>query len=802
MTQTNIASFFQTTRDFPKYVINQDRELKTVAPFNIAIDHSPNSGKRLGILVEQGSTNHFTDSENMVVGVQKSANVAINPKSIAGSPCSASISASREMAYIGCNTNITTSHVAISFYVLQSNLQRPVIGYSEDENTTIVIRLNDADINIGASNIEVQGPMNDLSYRVRIVVPFYAPVTNFKIMKTARQSIGFQLSRIQVEPQVCTSYIPTTGTVKSRLAETVYRNLTHGVDINEDQGTFDVLFSASHNSKGSAMMLSNHNTSEFLAFGHQYDESGYPEALRFSTMSTHIPVPLRHHNEAIRKRYTGIRACYSGYGVRGVVNKTPFIAHLKALDSFQTYKYNRLSFGESYDGTHFSGHIHLINAYARTFTDDELLNMTFVPNDTSLDVDYGLEDSAIFSTAAAIFRTDAEALLYQNVVEPPTPQRILAAWPRASDSYLALNPDNATGNGKLWYFDPVSYSFTQPANSGQIESILSPIKLSEYKFECVLNSNDDHPDAIGLIAAANEINGQLYYIVIAIDGGGYGMTINNNRVNRFGMYLHTPQTPVGWGKFGEELAGNNFLRKNGWTNRVKMKVVRQNTFLSVVVSDWNGTDYDPRSELVYNLATLKGVAAQLGTQPARYGFMSHSTPGARFLDYELTSSQAINEMKIYSLESNSYWRFESTGWKKQATTATADILPSTRIYNKVTNEAFLIDETTLALKFHKNSGISYGEATITVPKSKTTDIDMNLILDQFEYEDELFLFNVYGESNIIAEQIVIGGVTKLRLVTKATGGSFVALIGTEPNTNAFGIREEIVAFRTVKVLVV
>lgn len=802
MTQTSVAAFFQTTRNFYKYVVSSERKLERVAPFQIPLDYSPNSGKRIGILIEQESTNHFPDSEGMVTGVQKSSNVAVRVKSIAGSPKAAVFpSGYNSASYIGSNVNIQSEYIAVSFYAMQSNLQRPIVGYGSDPRSTFTVFVNDKEVNMGMVVSDVQGPMNDLSYRVRLRI--WVPggnVSNIKIYKTARQSKGMTLSRIQFEPEVWTSYIPTTGTPATRPAETVYRNLTHGIDHNENQGTYDLLFSATPGAKGSPMSLLKSDWSEYVAVAHQSDENGFVEALRFHTSSTHIPVPLRHHDQTLRERYSAVRFCFSGYGVRGVVAGVPDVVKLKAFDSFINGKFNRFHFGASYDGSHFTGHIHLMNAYARTFTDEELLDITFVPNDTSLDPDYDLEESTVFATAAAIFRTDEEALLYQNVVIPPTPQRILAAWPRTSDHYVAMNPDNATGNGKRWYFSPSSYSFVQPANSGQIETILSPIKLSEFSFEATLNSNEWHPDAMGLIAAADIINGQLYSIIIGVDAGG-GMTGYRGRNARLGMFLYSPSTPNGWGNFGVQLAGNNFLPKHGWTSKLKMKIVRQGTFLSVVVSKWNGADYDYDSELVYNLANLPGVAQQLGLQPARYGFMSHSTPGSRYLNYELTSSQAIDELKIYSQESNSYWKFDNGAWTLQEASATDDILPATRINNKVTKESYVIDEDTLAIEFQRNAGIPYGEATITVPKNKVTDLAMSTLIDQFEFEEQLYFFNVYNESGVIAEQIDIKGEIKLRIVTEGTNGTFVALIGTEPQTDAFGITEETIAFRKVNVVV-
>lgn len=798
MNPTSVAEFFRTTRDFDKYVVNQDRKLSKVAPFQIPIDYSPNSGNQLGILVEQASTNHFPDSENMVSGVQTS-NVSILNKEVSGSIKSANFPKGSTNAYIGANVNINSPRVGISFYAIMSNLQRPTIGYLADAKTSLSIQLNGREFTPAGQYIDVQGPMNDLSYRVRVVLETKLPITNIKIVQSRNQLVGVNLSRIQIEPELCTSYIPTTGTKASRPAETVYRNLTHGLDFNKNQGTFDVLFTAAAGSSGSAMTLLYDDWSEYVALGHQRDETGEAEALRFHTSSTHIPVPLRHHHSGIRDRYTAVRFSYSGYGVRGVVHRTPYIAHLKAFDSFYNNKFNRMHFGESYDGTHFSGHIHLVNAYARTFNDEELLDMTYIPNDSSVDEDFDLEESGIFSTAAAIFRTDEEALLYQNVVKPPTPQRILAAWPRSSNHTYAENPQNATGNGKRWYFDPNRYSFVQPVNSNEKEQIFSPVKLSEFEFTATLTSNDGDDDIIGLVVAADIINGGLYSLMVSINCGGNA----RNRVpRRFAINLYTPSTGNQGFNLGRMVTGSDFLPKvGGWSGkRVKIKVIRQGTFVRALASTWNGDDYIPESELVCNMADLPGAAKNLGFQPARYGFMTNSQADSTYLDYNLKSNQVINELKIYSQESNKFWYYENGSWVLQTKTATEDILPSTRINNRLTNESFIIDDETGEVEFQKNIGIDYGTGNLSVPRNKTVDIPMSQLIDQFEYdENELFFMNIFNEVGLLAEQITLQNKQYVRIVSGNTDGTFVLLLGTESVTDSFGITNQIIGFRNIEV---
>lgn len=821
MNEVTLGSFFRTDRTVFTTAVNKERKLVKVPPFEVPIDYSPNSGKRLGILVEQGSTNHFPDSEYMGSSVQKSSNITLSNKSIVDSPKSAVFPNGRSAsAYIGSNVNINSSHVAVSFYIMQSNLQRPKLLYSDNMGSVFSIYLNDMEINIASVEVSIQGPMNDLSYRVRVLIPTYGKkITNIKIKNSPRSTIGFSIARIQFEPEVWTAYIATNGSPVTRPAETIYRNLTHGIDFNENQGTYDVMFSAVPNAKGSAATVLKDDWSEYMAIGHQSDENGYKEALRFHTSSTFIPVPLRYHEPTIGERYTIIRACFSGYGARGIVRNNPYIGKLKAYDSFYNGKFNRIQFGASYDGSHFTGHIHMINAYARTFDDEEMRNLPYIPNEDSLDEDYDLDESTVFSTAAAVFRTDKEALLYQNVVEPPTPQRILAAWPRASSYRYFPDPSRIpptndpanTWSAGRWYYNGSLDAFVQPINSEQVEQIFSPIKLDTYEFECTMYADPTTPgywhddDGVGLIAAADVYDGDLVSLLVMSHSGGLG-------TKKFSIELidsSSGRNPKLWSS-QNTITGNNVLytRKTPSGGRTglycRIKITRMGAFLSAKVTQWNDLEnYQDDYELVVNMRDLPGKGRLLAENPARYGFVSFSNTGSTYLDYVIRSDQAINDLKIYSEESNKYWLFIDGAWRLQDTTAVEDLLPATRISNIKTKENYIIDDESGLLEFNRGSEITRKEGKVTVSKNKTTDIPYSQIADQFEYEEEqLYLMNTYDVKGVIVEQIILDEKQYIRVVAGDVNGSFYALISTESQTDSFGITQETIAFRKINVEVV
>ena len=387
MDSVSLDQYYSTTRTFDKWMINSNRELVTIPAGTVPVDYSPTSGNKLGILVEPYSKNYFIDSEGLSSGVIKSSGVSRTNTSVSGSQYSLHFNGTwntEETA--GANISLSSDAVALSFFVTMDDGSKPVLGYSGNQDTSFFIMVNGSQINLSWSDTEIKGPMLDGSYRVRVRIRLYSGLLDrIEIAKPLHHTIGFSISRIQVEKDHWTSYIPTNGTAQDRPAETIYRNLTHGVDINENQGSFDVVYSPTPGSYGSPMTLLKNDWSEYIAFGHQKNEDGYPEVIRFHTDSSIVNTEMRFYDkpENITESHSAIRASYSGYGVRGLARNATKVSILKDYTSFKNGKLNRIQFGESFDGTYFCGTIHLVNGYLRTLTDDEMINLSYTPNDSS-----------------------------------------------------------------------------------------------------------------------------------------------------------------------------------------------------------------------------------------------------------------------------------------------------------------------------------------------------------------------------------------------------------------------------------
>lgn len=794
MTTVSLSSLLTNRGTDDRYVINSSRELELIPASQLAIEHDPFSGDVLGLLTEPASTNHFPDSENLTTGVDITGNISVSTKSIAGRPASATFGSNKETKTIGTTfgTPIAMDRVAVTFFVRHGDLSTPQVGTSYDDKASLHILVNGVDIFPSISEIEVRGPLSDNSYRVRANLRVASgSLTSLHIAVSTINNIKLMdVGGIQVEKDVWTSYMPTTGSPVSRGSTSYEFELTTGQYFNQDQGTFDVAYTPFPNSTGAAMTIGDRTgwSTDHISVGVQ---PGYIDKFAYGA-SFKTTNGLRwhyQHDAGAGEKNATVRLCYSGYGVRFCVNSET-ITPLKDFRSFkQVPLTGKIALGEAPDGSIMSGYITLFNYYARTFTDAELQAEVTTFNES---------EDLINVTAAAVFRTDVEATMYMNVVEPPTPERILAAWPRATNGDYFSDPSQATGgNIQEWYFDSQQYSFVMPINSNSMEQIFSPIRLSSYVFEATLTAPGSDDDYLALIAAADVINGELCTVMVGVHTGGV------NGIPTFSIRYFDDSTGRAWAG-GQTIAGNNLIEANttpngdpakGWNGKkIKVQVIRNGNVISGKITDWDSGVYMSNSEIFCNLDSLPGNGSQLA-EAGRYGFASNSIAESTFLDYNLQSTNVINEQKIYSSETNSYWRFVDGVWTLQGTPAQDDLLPATSAINSKTKETFVVDSGNVA--FDSSNGISENEATLNLPADATTDMPYSDVIDQFTFVDPLFFGGTFNDSNLISEQVD----GQLRVVTNATDGYFYVLVKTDETVDEFGITEETIAFRKVNVQV-
>lgn len=160
-----LNTYLTTDRTFDKWVVNSSGALAAVGSGSIAIDHNPSTNESLGMLIEGAATNQFPDSTNMT----DAAVVTTGTMSVAFQEASL---AAAGTGYIGADfTGLTSwNKVAITFFVYTDNTGpiAPVPGFAVDGGTTVAIEVNGGELNVLGTDMEIDGPFSDGTYRVRI----------------------------------------------------------------------------------------------------------------------------------------------------------------------------------------------------------------------------------------------------------------------------------------------------------------------------------------------------------------------------------------------------------------------------------------------------------------------------------------------------------------------------------------------------------------------------------------------------------------------------------------------------------
>lgn len=392
-------------------------------------------------------------------------------------------------------------------------------------------------------------------------------------------------------------------------------------------------------------------------------------------------------------------------------------------------------------------------------------------------------------TASLLFQTDNDMNWFKSLYQPQGAQEILASWPRIENiSFYANGAAAPAGSVSNWYYDADRDSFVQPDNSGSIQSIVSPVKLTQYIFESTLTSTNADDDLIGLVAAADVIDGGVNIVYVAVNAGGLGP-------RRFCIRFADSTNP----EAGVEIMGNNILPShansgsgNGWSGkRVKVRVSRNGNMISAKCSTWNGSSYLDASELILNLNDLPRNGPQL-SNPSRYGFCTQSQAGSTYLGYSIQSAEIPDDTLVYSAETNTKWKYSANSWNFVNNSAPNDFSNFDRVINTKTGDIFNSDGTDLT--YNRSDGIVEvaPPTTINVAANST---DVRLLTDlvaNFTYHQPLTIIGIMEET---------GGVTgllsadDLTITTQAINGSLVLYI-TSPDDSDLntGINSQVIRF--------
>ena len=292
---------------------------------------------------------------------------------------------------------------------------------------------------------------------------------------------------------------------------------------------------------------------------------------------------------------------------------------------------------------------------------------------------------------ANIFETDAQVQNYINNADTSTLltlSQVFDTWPRVTNRTFFSNPDNIPSgdSSNAWYFDESLDSFVYPDNNPLTNLIVSPDKVGNLNITGTLSSNDGDNDGIGIVVAADDVNGNFRFVTLWVEPGrnnGYDVSL------RYG-----DETNGGTGHFngmGDIISGNYFLPSGSdWSGKeVNFQITKIDDFITARVSEFNNFAVDASSEVTCDLTQLPRDGNTLAST-ARYGFAVNSQSQTFYQNVSFTNETEQNNSFAYSAQGDKKYQYQSTGWVLVGS-AYPDFVGIDVINNIDTGESFFID---------------------------------------------------------------------------------------------------------------
>jgi len=410
----------------------------------------------------------------------------------------------------------------------------------------------------------------------------------------------------------------------------------------------------------------------------------------------------------------------------------------------------------------------------------------------------GNEESLIGTITGYLFRNEVEAEIFKNTNIPVDALEILNNWPRTSGNLYFDDPSTATGNAAQWYYDPNIGSFVQPINSATAEQILSPYKIANFEKEATLSSTSSDNDAIGLVVASDYIDGELLSIVAVVEPGGNSISGGSTGGTGDTFKLIFFDNTSDWNAFTTNgfMMGSNFIiSKGGWASlgKVRVKVTKIDNEIRAMCTDWNGSEYLPETEIVFNINDLPRNGYKLKNSQ-RHGFFTNSQANSTYTNNVISSTEYSDVNNVFSFNTDKHWTYNEVDrvWELVGDASTYFDRYDT-VINPLTMEVFIINDD-LKLEFLVNNGISYGEVTFNLSGTSDT-IAVNDITRRFSspYTGNIYIDGVSQGTN--ADVFLSGGIITVNM-TSSNGNFYVVLkqdiISSNPDDP-----ESIIAYRKI-----
>lgn len=359
---------------------------------------------------------------------------------------------------------------------------------------------------------------------------------------------------------------------------------------------------------------------------------------------------------------------------------------------------------------------------------------------------------------------DLSSTFYRSLFTPPTSQTILSTWARTDGQNYYTDPSTIPSaiEASKWYIE-ADGSFVQPNNTANLNTILSPEYLDRYTFEATLTSPNADDDYIGLVIAADYINGEYISLIAGIHPKGLGASLPRfsiqlyrNGVNAFG---------------GGAITGENTLSTlSGWSgNSIKIKIVKDRNNITVYRgTNWNTNEYSEDTKITLDIYSLASDLHFLADK-MRYGFATLSQAGSRYLNYNITLPISYDSGSVYNTSNQKYVYDTGTSQWALSGTASQDFNYPRVIVNPATNIAYKFEQDGSSRVVRE--GDITGSPIITLPANTISNVLKSSIEEQLQSpHGAVELIQVVQTINVTTTDLG----SSMSIQTYGSSGSFYA----------------------------
>lgn len=290
---------------------------------------------------------------------------------------------------------------------------------------------------------------------------------------------------------------------------------------------------------------------------------------------------------------------------------------------------------------------------------------------------------------ANIFSSQSELQDALAQLKPTTQKDIFQTWPRfffeqdGSGQRFWSDPSTATGAQATWQWQENNQRVWMPVNQHVWTGFISTKKYEEYDHEMTTGSNDQDDDWNAIVIGHKWDAGINHLLMVIVSTDNHKANWPGNRSTASivqytggGLALHS-NTPNHWSSVTTQTIPLPLPVPGGhWNGKeIRIGVSRRGDEITVKLSSWNQTEYDPANTTTIDLNSSQILRQFKG--PLSYGYANMSQGQTYYKDIFFDGGERMDTI-TFQPTGEVYTYDPQTGWNVEQDLNLADIFGQPR----------------------------------------------------------------------------------------------------------------------------